>query len=63
MVSVADYEPRGPGVRPGRVVVRCEIEQVTFTACLLLVKPRKPWTHDSLGQAVMRLETTLCLVC
>ena len=29
------------GLRPGRVAVRCGHEQVTFTPCLVLVKPRK----------------------
>ena len=31
--------------------------------CLLLVEPRKRWTHDRLGQTVTRLEITLCLMC
>ena len=35
-----------PGSRPGRFAVRCGLEQVTFTPCLVLVKPRKPWTYD-----------------
>ena len=35
-----------PGSRPGRVAIRCGLEQVTFTHCLVLVKPRKPWTYD-----------------
>ena len=35
-----------PGSRPGRVAVRCGLEQDTFTPCLVLVKPRKPWTTD-----------------
>ena len=35
-----------PGSRPGRVAVRYGLEQVTFTPCLVLVKPRKPWTYD-----------------
>ena len=35
-----------PGSRPGRGTVCCGIEQVTFTHCLVLVKPRKPWTDD-----------------
>ena len=51
-----------PGSRPGRVAVRCGLEQVTFTPCLILVKPRKPWTYDWLGQTVTRLETTLCIM-
>ena len=33
-----------PGSRPGCVAVRCGLEQVTFTPCLVLVKPWKPWT-------------------
>ena len=36
-----------PGSRPGRGTVCCGLEQVTFTHCLVLVKPRKPWTDDS----------------
>ena len=44
MVSVVDYGPRGP--RPGRGTVCCGLEQVTFTHCLVLVKPRKPWTDN-----------------
>ena len=35
-----------PGSRPNRGTVCCGIEQVTFTHCLVLVKPRKPWTDD-----------------
>ena len=31
-----------PGSRHGQVAVRCGLEQVTFIACLVLVKPRKP---------------------
>ena len=46
MVSVADYGPRVPGSRPDRVAVRCGLDQVTFTPCLVLVKPRKPWAID-----------------
>ena len=41
--------------------VRCGLEQVTFTTCLVLVKPRKRWTDDQDGQTVTRLETTLCI--
>ena len=52
-----------PGLSPGRGAVRCGIEQVTFTPCLVLVKPRKQWTYDRLGQTVTRLETTFCLMC
>ena len=46
-----------PGSRPGRGTVCCGLEQVTFTHCLVLVKPRKPWTDDWLGLTVTRLET------
>ena len=63
VVSVADYGPRGPGSRPGRGIDCCGLEQVTFTHCLVLVKPRKLWTDDRLGLTVTRLETTLCLMC
>ena len=35
-----------PGSRPGRGTVCCGLKQVTFTHCLVLVKPRKPWTDD-----------------
>ena len=30
-----------PGSRPGRVAVRCGLEQVKFTPCLVMVTPRK----------------------
>ena len=34
-----------PGSRPGLVAVRCGLEQVTFTPCLVLDKPRRlTWT-------------------
>ena len=46
VVSVADYGPRDPGSRPDLGTVCCGLEQVTFTHCLVLVKPRKPWTDD-----------------
>ena len=52
-----------PGSRPGRCTVCCGLEKVTFTHCLVLVKPRKPWTDDWHGLTVTRLETTLCLMC
>ena len=35
-----------PGSTPGRGTVCCGLEQITFTHCLVLVKPRKPWTDD-----------------
>ena len=49
-----------PGSIPRRCTFRCGLEQVTFTLCLVLVKPRKRWTDDRLGQTVTRLEITLC---
>ena len=52
-----------PGSRPGCGTVCCGLEQVTFTHCLVLVKPRQPWTDDWLGLTVTRLETMLCLMC
>ena len=36
MVSVADYGLRDSCSRPGRFAVRCGLEQVTFTPCLVL---------------------------
>ena len=33
------------GSNPGRCAFRCGLEQVTFTPCLVLVKPRKRWTY------------------
>ena len=47
VVSVVYYRPWPgvPGSRPGRVVIRCGLVQVTFTPCLVLVKPvRLTWT-------------------
>ena len=52
-----------PGSNPGRCTFCCGLEQVTFTLCLVLVKPRKRWTDDQLGQTVTRLEIRLCLMC
>ena len=52
-----------PGSIPRRCTFRCGLEQVTFTLCLVLVKPRKRWTDDRPGQTVTRLEITLCLMC
>ena len=49
-----------PGLRPGWVAVGCGLERVTFTPCLVLVKPRKPWMYDWLGQTVTRLEAGCC---
>ena len=52
-------DQRVPGSSPGRGAVRCGLAEVTFTPCLVLVKPRKRWTYDRLGQT----ETMLCLIC
>ena len=52
-----------PSSIPRRCTFRCGLEQVTFTLCLVLVKPRKRWTDDRLGQTVTRLEIMLCLMC
>ena len=52
-----------PGSIPRRCTFRCGLKQVTFTLCLVLVKPRKRWKDDRLGQTVTRLEITLCLMC
>ena len=46
VVSVADKDQGVPGSRPGSGTVCCGLEQGTFTHCLVLVKPRKPWTDD-----------------
>ena len=43
--------------------IATDLEQVTFTPCLLLVKPWKRWTDDRLGQTVTGLVSTLCLMC
>ena len=40
MDSVEEYGPRVTGSRPGRIIVRCGLEQVIFTLCLVLFKPR-----------------------
>ena len=45
-----------PGSNPGLCTFRCGLEQVTFTLCLVLVKPRKRLTDDRFGQTVTRLE-------
>ena len=52
-----------PSSIPRRCTFRCGLEQVTFALCLILVKPRKRWTDNRLGQTVTRLEITLCLMC
>ena len=47
VVSVVYYRPWPgvPGSRPCRVVICCGLVQVTFTLCLVLVKPvRLTWT-------------------
>ena len=38
-----------PGSSLGRCAICCGLEQVTFTPILVLLKPRKRWTHDRLG--------------
>ena len=43
---------RVPGSIPRRCLFPCGLKQVTFTLCLVLVKPRKRWTDDRLGQTV-----------
>ena len=43
MVRASDYGPRGPWFESRRGTVCCGLEQVTFTLCLVLVKPRKRW--------------------
>ena len=63
VVRASDFGPRGSLVRAPAVAVRYGLEQVTFTPCLVLVKPRKRWTDDRHGQTVTRLETMLCLMC
>ena len=54
MVRASDLGPRGPWFEPNRCAIHCGLEQVTFTPCLVLVKPRKRWTDDRLGQTVTR---------
>ena len=56
-------DQRVPGSNPARCAVRSVLEQVKFTPCLVLIKTRKWWTDNRLGQTLMRLETTLCLMC
>ena len=34
------------GSRPGRVAIRCGLDEVTFRPCLVLVQPRNPSTSD-----------------
>ena len=55
-------DQRVPGSSPGRCTVCCGLEQVTFTPCSVMVKPRKRWTDDRLRQTLTGLETTLCLM-
>ena len=56
-------DQRVPISNPARYAFRSVLEQVTFTTCLVLIKTRKWWTDDGLGQTLTRLETTLCLMC
>ena len=39
VVRASDFGPRGPWFEPRPGAVRCGLEQVTFTPCLVLVKP------------------------
>ena len=50
VVRASDFGPMGTSFehRPG--AVRCGLEEVTFTPCLVLVKPRKRKTNDRHGQ-------------
>ena len=41
MVGSRTTDQGVPGSRPSRVAVCCGLEQVTYTPCLVLVKPRK----------------------
>ena len=50
MVRASDFGPRGPWFKPRPGAARCGFEQVTFTPCLVLVKPKKQWTDDRHGQ-------------
>ena len=52
----SDFGPRGPSFDSPPV-------HFVVALCLVLVKPRKRWTDDRLGQTVTRLEITLCLMC
>ena len=63
VVRASDFGPMSPSFehRPG--AVRCGLEQVTFTPCLVLVKPKKRRTDDRHGQTGTRLETRLRLMC
>ena len=63
VVRASYFGPGVPGSNPGRCTFRCGLEQVTFIPCLVLVKHRKRWTDDRLGQTVTRLDATLCLMC
>ena len=44
MVRASDFGPRGHWFEPRPGAVHSGLEQVTFTPCLVLVKPRKRWT-------------------
>ena len=62
VVRASDFGPRCPRFEPRPGAVCCDLEQVTFTPCLVLVKSRKRWTDDQHGQTVTMRETTLCLM-
>ena len=63
VVRAFDFRPRGPWFEPPPGAIHCGLKQVSFTPCLVLVKPRKGWTDNRLGQTVTRLKTILCLMC
>ena len=46
VVRAYNFGSRGSWFKPRPGAVRCGIEQVTFTPCLVPVKPRKRWTDD-----------------
>ena len=46
-IKSSDFGPRVPGSIPRRCTFRCGLEQVTFTHCLVLVKPRKRFDRRS----------------
>ena len=47
VVSIGTRDQGIPCSGPDLGTVCCGLEQVTYTHCLVLVKPRKPWTDDS----------------
>ena len=53
MIRASDFGPRGPWFEPRPGAVRCGLGQVTFTPCLVLVKPRKRTDCDETGDYVV----------